>query len=95
MRNRYGIEIKVYPDEVFIRPSEVWKNITKVRLIRTIWARKGMRYEDFMNSVSKDAEGGFKLQEVKSQLDRQEHRNVSFSQFDIQILQMISQVIES
>jgi hypothetical protein len=36
MRNRYGIEIKMYPDEVFIRPPEERQNIINVRLITTV-----------------------------------------------------------
>jgi hypothetical protein len=68
IRNRYGIDIKMYPDEVF---PKVWKNITNVALVPTIWARKGVRYEDFMDSIKKDAEGRFTLEEVKTQLDAQ------------------------
>jgi hypothetical protein len=66
IRNRYGIEIKMYPDEVLKCSPEAWKNITNVTLVTTIWARKGVRYEDFMDSIKKDTEGRFTLKEVSS-----------------------------
>jgi hypothetical protein len=64
-------------------------NITNVRFVTTIWTHKGMRHEDFMNSIKRDAEGRFKVKEMKAQLNRQSECIVSFSQFDIQTLQMM------
>jgi hypothetical protein len=89
MRNRYGIGINMYPNDVLNISPEIWMNITNVRLVRTIWAERGVRYEDFMNSVSKDKGGRFMFGEVKTQLNRHNYHNVSFSQFDIQTLQMM------
>jgi hypothetical protein len=86
VRDRYGIEIKMYSDEIF---PKVWKNITSVRFITTIWTERGMRYEYIMDSIEKGADGRFTLKDLKGQLDRHSECEVFFSQFDIQTLQML------
>jgi hypothetical protein len=42
-----------------------------------------------MGSIKRDAEGRFTLKEVRDQLDKNNYRAVSFSQFDIQALQIM------
>jgi hypothetical protein len=89
MRDRYRIEIKMYPDEVLFGSPRAWKNIANITLVTTVWARNGVRYENFVDSIKKDVKGKFTLKEVRAQLDRHSHyHKVSFSQFDIQTLQM-------
>jgi hypothetical protein len=38
IRDRYGIEIKMYLDEVL--STGMWKNISNVRFVRTIWTKR-------------------------------------------------------
>jgi c-di-GMP-related signal transduction protein len=79
IRDRYGIESKMYSDEVLNISPGVWKNISSVRLVPTIWAERGVRYEDFMNSLSKDMDGKFTSKEVKTQLDWHPECKIPFS----------------
>jgi hypothetical protein len=55
------------------------EDITNVSLIPTIWARKGMRYEDVMNIIKKDKDGRFTILEAIYQLGRCPEKKVAFS----------------
>jgi hypothetical protein len=87
IRDRYGIEIKMYPNEQ-LSPG-VWKNVSSVRPVSTTWARNGVHYENFMGSVKKNKDGRFMLKEVKAQLQKHQSCAIPFTRFDIQFLQTL------